>query len=68
MYTISFSLYCCDSLIAGQDLTFLTTYLLPVFATKRVGTHTVTKTAVAVENVEKIHITAEVFKNSSKGK
>lgn len=54
--------------MAGQDLTFLTTYLLPVFATKRVGTHTVTKTAVAVENVEKIHITAEVFKNSSKGK
>lgn len=22
MYTISFSLYCCDSLMAGQDLTF----------------------------------------------
>lgn len=65
--------------MAEQDLDFskkkrkselcgLTTYLLPVFATMRVGTHTVTKTAVAVENMEKIHITAEVFRNSSKGK
>lgn len=51
-----------------SELCGLTTYLLPVFATMRVGTHTVTNTAVAVENKEKIHIIAEVFKNSSKGK
>lgn len=32
------------------------------------GIHRATKTAVAKANVEKIHITAVVFRNSSNGK
>lgn len=43
-------------------------FTLQVLAILRGGIHMATKTAVAAENKEKIHITAAVFRNSSKGK